>query len=528
MTPYLLHQAVAVAVARHPRQPALRAASGESWSYAELWAASGGLARRLLDAGLRPGMRAGIWMRKSPAAVAALLGVLRAGGVYVPFDAFAPPARIAAMARDCALWGLLADDALAGQARAWTPPPAWIAPSGWTARLAEAPSPGLADVGVRTSDDVAYILYTSGSTGTPKGVMLTHAHALNFIAWAGSAVGLEPGDRLASQAPFHFDLSIFDLWAGLSHGAEVCLLDPVTARFPAAVADWIADCGIRVWYSTPSALVAMLPQLPRLAKLEPGLRAIVFAGEVFPPAPLRQWRQALPHAAFHNWYGPTETNVCCYYRLPALDPAAPSSHPEAALPIGRACPNFELAVLGDGRQPVADGEAGFLWARGPGILAGYWGDAARTAAVTCLRSPLSGGEPQRWYNTGDCARREADGELYFEGRRDALIKLRGYRVSLLEIEAALAAAPGVAQAAVVAVPDAAQPVRLHAFVSAHASGSIGEPAGLRAWLRQRLPQYMIPDRIEMVLNLPQTSTGKLDRQRLTAQAMAASEAATAS
>ncbi|MGH9482558.1 MAG: amino acid adenylation domain-containing protein [Terriglobales bacterium] len=512
--PYLLPQAVERAAARYPQTVALEA-QGRCYTYAELERASRCWAQRLRAAGCGAGARVGVWMPKSAAAVAALLGVLRAEAVYVPLDSWSPPARIAALARDCGLSGLCADGERAEAAQGWERPPAlFLSADAELGGSAGAETPAQLPSPTRTSDDLAYLLYTSGSTAAPKGVMHTHAHALNFIAWAGAEAGLGPGDRVASHAPFHFDLSIFDLWASLSRGAQVCLLDPVSARFGRAVAEWVVERGITVWYSVPSALVQLLPHAAALAGNR--LRAVIFAGEVFPPGALATWRELLPGAEFHNWYGPTETNVCTYFRLPVGAPPQP-------LPLGSACPNFELTVRDEGEQPVAAGETGYLWARGPGILAGYWGDAERSAQVTRLW-PAAGGEPaprQRWYNTGDLAHQEG-GLYYFHGRRDQVVKCRGYRVSLLEVEAALLACAGVVQAAVLALPEAAAAERLAAFVVPDAAG-VSE-AELRRRLGERLPAYMIPDAIEVATTLPLTSSGKVDRQRLQQKARPAAAA----
>ena len=507
MRPYLLQHGFEQAAARTPRAAAVRGAEGDGHSYGAVEAASRELAGRLRAAGCGPGARVGVWMAKSPAAVVGLLAVLRAGGVYVPLDPGSPPARVARLAEDCGLWGLLADAERAAAARAWAPPPQVVwSPSG--ALFVEPGGAGeLAPAG-RVSEDLAYVLYTSGSTGVPKGVRLSHAHSLNFVAWAGAEVGLGPGDRVASHAPFHFDLSIFDLWATLSRGAEVCLLDAVVARFPQAVAEWIVAQQITVWYSVPSALVQMLPQAEALAASR--LRALVFAGEAFPAAALARWRQALPQAEFHNWYGPTETNVCTHYRLP---PGAP---PEP-LPIGRACPDFELAVWDEAGQEVAAGGEGTLWARGPGVMAGYWGDAERTAQVTRLRAAAAGAPPQRWYNTGDRVRQDGQGLLYYLGRRDHLVKCRGYRISLLEVEQALERCAGVEQAVVVAWPEASRATALVAYVL----GAGVQEQELRRQLSAQLPAYMLPARIEVSRTWPLTSSGKVDRQRLGPAAEAA-------
>lgn len=501
MIPFLLPQAIEAACARWPGRTAIIDTSGTPLTFAALEHRSRLLAARIQAASVPPGARVGLWMSKSTSAVVALLAILRAGAIYVPLDPWAPPARIEALATDCSLALLLCDPDHAAPAAAWRRPPALL----WTL------SPELVSDSIAAlwrsvpavADDVAYILYTSGSTGVPKGVMLTHAHALNFIRWAAAATALVPGDRVASHAPFHFDLSIFDLWASLSHGATVCLLDPVTARFPRAVADWILACHITVWYSVPSALVALLPYAPQLAST---LRLIAFAGEVFPPPALRAWRDAAPAVAFHNWFGPTETNVCAHYALSA------SSVTPSPLPIGHACPNFELAIADEEALPLPPGASGFLWARGPGVFAGYWADPDRSRSATRLR-PGPGGRPQLWYNTGDIVCRDEAGALLFLGRRDHMIKLRGYRISLLEIESALASCPGVRRAAVVPSPAAGPPSGLRAVLVPAASAPPPLP-DLLAFLRRRLPAYMLPDAFEFCSALPETSNGKVDRQRL--------------
>jgi acyl-coenzyme A synthetase/AMP-(fatty) acid ligase len=285
----------------------------------------------------------------------------------------------------------------------------------------------------------------------------------------------------------------------------VCLLDAVTARFPAAVAEWVRRHQITVWYSVPSALVPLLPRL-QAAGVQPRFRAVLFAGEVFPSASLRAWREWLPEAEFYNLYGPTETNVCTWYRLPRRAEEIPDP-----LPIGVACPNFVLEILDEQHHPVAAGEQGYLWARGPGLLTGYWGNAQRTEASLLFRE-TAGGVTERLYNTGDVVSQAADGLLRFHGRRDDQVKCRGYRVSLLEVQETLLACPGVRQAAVVALPDAQNGTRLYGFV-ARATAELSATEVL-AFCGRRLPAYMIPDQIEIRLQLPETSTGKVDRPRL--------------
>jgi amino acid adenylation domain-containing protein len=513
MRPHLLHQAFepwfgseAAAVGGAEGQP--------RWSYRQLERASRKAALRLLASGLAPGARVGVWMRKSPPAVGAMLGALRAGLVAVPFDAAAPEARIAALARDCQLGGLIADSDLLPAARDW--------PLACRVERDELDGPGGSGElppAARTAGDAAYILYTSGSTGVPKGVMLSHAHALAFIDWAASEVALGPGDRVASHAPFHFDLSVFDLWATLSRGATVELMDAATVRLARAASEFIVERGINVWYSVPSALVRMLPHAERVAD-GAGLRSIVFAGEVFPPPALNRWRRALPLARFHNWYGPTETNVCTAYTLPPFAQAA--AEVTRPLPLGESCCGFELRLADEQCRPIAPGGAGLLWVRGPGVMLGYWGDHERTAQVMQTVPSPAGGLEETWYNTGDWVERTSAGELHYLGRRDGLIKLRGFRVSLLEIERTLEASGLVAQAAVVvagALTREDSEGRLVAFVQLAPEAWPGGEAAeveLRRFVGERLPSYMVPEHIEVGVQWLLTSTGKIDRRALAA------------
>jgi len=528
MMPYLLHHGFLNQAGRHPAAVAVRSGD-ENWSYGELHAAGTGVAQTLLNWGLQPGDCVAIWMRKSPQALAALLGTLLAGGIYVPLDPAAPPLRAMALAHDCGARFLLTDRER-GHSRSALHPgqvdvPGWCGVVVWGGAFATPPgvpctageqaqqSTGFRPVTSPTSTDLAYILYTSGSTGRPKGVMLTHRHALNFIGWAGAEMELGPGMRVANHAPWHFDLSIFDLWATLSRGATVCLLNPTTARFPTAVASWIATEQIEVWYSVPSALVQMLPAVE--GRSWPGresLRRVLFAGEIFSPPQLARWRTLLPGAQFYNLYGPTETNVCTFYRLPL--PPEPLPDP---LPIGDACPDFEVMVGDDAGTPVTGGAEGFLWVRGPGVMAGYWNDAGRQGSAWQHR-PGPGGLISDWYNTGDRVTRDPAGRLLYHGRRDDLVKCRGYRISLLEVRGGLEGCPGVREAVVLAPQDAAGGRHLCAWLvlDPHADGPQPTLADVQRQFLQRLPHYMWPHQVALCDQLPRTSTGKVDRARLLA------------
>jgi len=332
---------------------------------------------------------------------------------------------------------------------------------------------------------------------------------LTFIDWGVETFGVGAEDRLSNHAPFHFDLSVFDVYVALASGACVVMVPDQVAMFPGALAKWINDERISVWYSVPSALVRMLlhGQLDRWEYQQ--LRTVLFAGEVFPQKYLRDVMRVLAKAEFYNLYGPTETNVCTYYQVPRdLDADATS------IPIGKACANQEVfAVDTDGRL-TGVGDEGELLVRGGTVMAGYWGLPEKTSQVL-VRNHLQAAFDDRVYRTGDIVRLADDGNYYFVGRRDHMVKSRGYRIELGEIEQALHQHEKVKEAAVVPIPDEEIGARLQAFV-APADGHVLSPDELNAFCLTRLPVYMVPEAFHVRSELPKTSTGKTDRQALLA------------
>ncbi len=496
----LLTHLLAASAARTPDLPAVEWQS-ESLTYAELARQSDSLAHALAAAGVQPGDRVALLAEKSPLAVIALIAILKAGAAYVPLDAHAPDARLAYILDDCSVRLLLTTEKQRARLAPHWPGPAldledpalYANSSGWVAPP-------------KNPDDLAYILYTSGSTGQPKGVMISHRNALTFIHWCQSEFNLQPGERVSSHAPFHFDLSIFDLYVTLGAGATVVLVPPEIAIFPRNLAAWICDYKINVWYSVPSALALLAAHAGLESLPQPALRLVLFAGEVFPIPQLRQLMQAWPGPLYYNLYGPTETNVCTYYRLPATP-----SETDPPLPIGMACTGFTCQVMDEQAQPAPAGEVGELWVGGPGVALGYWGQPERTAAAF-VPDP-AGTESARMYRTGDLVRLAPGGHYQFLGRRDHQIKSRGYRIEIGEIEATLLAHPAVLEAIVLPVPDALIGNRLLATLVARTA----PPEDLMQFLAQRLPAYMLPQRLEWLESLPKTSTGKVDRQALAAR-----------
>ncbi len=511
---YLLQQLLARSADRYPDKPAVQA-RGRSLTYAELQTRSNQLAHVLREHGVRRGERVGLFFPKAVESLVAMLGVLKAGAVYVPLDPHAPVRRVAGIADNCGLRALVTT---AERLQALGPGSVGCAVlvSGeavgegqvpWTALDAFPASPP-PDVGVE--GDLAYILYTSGSTGQPKGVMLTHRNALTFVDWCAATFDIRPEDRLSNHAPLHFDLSVFDVYNALEAGATVSMIHEEIAVFPQRLAALIETQGLTVWYSVPSALVYLMLHGDLAAHDLDRLRLVLFAGEVFPMKYLRQLADLLPRAELYNLYGPTETNVCTYHRVDRWRLAG-----QERLPIGRACANTEtLALDADGR-PIGAGETGELYVRGPSVTPGYWGDPDKTARAL-VPNPLLPYLDERLYRTGDLVTPDEHGEYLFLGRRDNQVKSRGYRIELGDVEAALYAHPSVVEAAVLAMPDEEIGSRLRAVVALRA-GETSTAGALQTHCASLVPRYMVPETIDLRPSLPKTSTGKTDRARLAAE-----------
>jgi amino acid adenylation domain-containing protein len=475
----------------------------ERLSYGALDATSNQLARFLRDLGCEAGDRVGVLMPKSPAAVTAILGIYKAGCVFVPLDPASPPARLKRVLDSCESRCVLTCG----------PTPA-IEELRLTAALRDVDwRPAVAAYSAepvmtsRASGDAAHILFTSGSTGAPKGVVITHANVLAFVTWATRYFGMNGSDRVSGHSPLHFDLSTFDLFGAFAAGAELHLVPPEANLVPHALADFIRRSALTQWFSVPS----ILNYLARFDAVRPSdfpaMKRLLWCGEVFPTPALIYWMTRLPHVTFTNLYGPTEATIASGYHTLYACPATPSEE----VPIGTGCGGEELLVLDDRLAPVPAGESGDLYIRGAGLSPGYWREPEKTAAVF-LSDPENAAD--RLYKTGDIARVGSDGLVYFLGRADSQIKSRGYRIELGEIEAALTAIDGVQEAAVVGVPSDGFEGTAIACAYAMLPGRPAAPADLRKALAAAVPPYMLPTRWMALVTLPKNATGKIDRRAI--------------
>ena len=504
---YLLQRLLTEAAMGQPQRPAV-ASDGCLLTYQELDQLSNKVARALLRLGVMPGDRVGILAPKSAAAVIALYGTLKAGACYVPLDPKAPAGRLSHIVRDSGAVVIVADEARASQAAtvadALPQQPGVLVVSA-TGVAGESGEPLAEELAIET--DLAYILYTSGSTGTPKGVMISHRNSLTFVDWAAAAAGLGEQDRVCSPAPLHFDLSVFDIFAACRAAACLTVLPERAATFPVAIARWLEAERISVWYSVPSVLT-LLACYGSLQQVDlSGLRMVIFAGEVFPPKHLARLMAELPHLRYLNWYGPTETNVCTAFEVSS------GWADDRPAPIGKACANTEvLAVTSEGRRVSRPGEEGELYVRGPSLMRGYWRQPAKTSEAL-VRNPFQEECDELVYRTGDLVTLEPDGNYAYLGRRDHMVKIRGYRVELGEVEATLYQHPAIREAAVLPAPDELLGSRLRAVITTDGGGNLTREEVLDH-CRQWLPSYMVPDLVEFREEMPRTSTGKVDRAGL--------------
>ena len=496
----------------HGENIALEDTDGCRLTYAALDDLTSRLAGRLKSLGVERGDRVGICMPKSINSIVCIFGALRAGAAYVPADYSAPMQRNRFIFENCQTRVICADE----------PRASLLSEEGLKPELVVFPGDSTTGVGAPWLDeadtlddrvevdeaDLAYILYTSGSTGVPKGVTHTHASAASFVRWAAETIEPRSDDRFSSHAPFHFDLSILDLYVPLTAGAAIVLVGEELGKAPQELAPCIAERRISIWYSVPSIL-AMLAEYGRLERHDySALRTVLFAGEVFPIKHLQALRRQWPKPVYYNLYGPTETNVCTACRLPDdID-----EHRQTPYPIGPACSNVRALVLDQDGRPVERNGEGLLHihASGP-VMKGYWGDEQRTRDAFYTDE-----DGERWYNTGDVVTLDEEGNFNYLGRRDRMVKRRGYRIELGEVESGIYRHPRVREAAAVA-RTTDEGVSIVVFYTSD-TGEKLSIIELKQFSMKNLPSYMLPDRFVFMPEMPRTSTDKVDYQSLLRQA----------
>ena len=495
---------------------------GQAFTYGQLEQSANRLARLLTAAGCHRGDRVGFAIPKSPIAITAILGILKADCIHVPIDSASPSPRVAKLLKSSEprfilgtgasadlLESLFSQHELSDSVRVgWMedsfPGAENYAPAFmWSDTQAYS---GERPPSENTSQDPAHILFTSGSTGDPKGVVITHSNVIQFLHWATGHFGIAESDRLSCHSPLHFDLATFDIFGAFAVGAQLHLVPPDLNLLPNKLAEFIRSAELTQWFSVPSVLNYM--KRFDVVKFNdfPALRRLLWCGEVFPTPALMYWMTRLPRVSFTNLYGPTETTIASSYYSVRSCP----SHSTQPIPIGTACDGEELVVLDDERRPVPQGELGHLYIGGQGLSPGYWRDPEKTNSAF-----FPYGVNGRIYKTGDLARVGDDGLVYFVGRSDTQIKSRGYRIELGEIEVALNTFEELKECAVVSVPSEGFETNLICCGFVAQVDATISAADIRLKLGTLLPAYMLPSRwMGFAQQLPKNANGKTDRRKL--------------
>ncbi len=422
----------------------------------------------------KPVQRVAIALDRGIDAVIAIFATLQSGGCYLPLDIKNPAQRLSFIVEDADVQYVIGKGAC----------PHWLQEKSLWLDIDNihplAPQQQKTNI---EAESLAAILYTSGSTGKPKGVALSHRAMLHFANWAADTFQICQDDNIASLAPFHFDLSVFDLFSALNRGASIHFIPSRLTLSPSRLTAWLAEQQISIWYTVPSILsfIALKGSLSTTALTHLG--TILFAGEVFPTPQLINLSRQLADVKFYNLYGPTETNVCCYWpvernRLKAQQP----------IPIGFAAAGAELEI------DVNSGELKVLSANN---LSGYWQKGCLVKAV----------DERGFYHSGDKVSLNAKGEYCYHGRLDRMLKCSGYRVEPAEIERIIEQSPEIKYCAVVGIDDNASGQRPAAAVVLKKGSQLAE---MNKTIRQNLPAYMQPCKFLQLDSLPRLSNGKTD------------------
>ena len=524
---YLLQHSILNSANLYPDNEAFRC-NDKALTYKELTEQSHQLAHLLISLGVQRGDRVGIYLNRCLETAVAVYGILSAGAVFVPLDPYAPPSRTQFVIQDCGIKHLISNknqeknlkNTLAEKisVRSIISPLGTgnISPSGggWgedftkfctnqniqtftQKNLQQSPNtkPNIRIL----EDDLAYIMYTSGTTGTPKGIMHTHRSGLAYAKLSADLYNVQPNDRFGNHAALHFDVATMGYFTIPLAGATTVIVPDIHTKLPVSMSQLIEKERLTIWYSVTFALIQVL-QSGIMEQLDfSALRWILYCGEPFPSKHLRALMQRLPNTCFSNVYGPAEVNQCTYYHVPKPPEV------DETVPLGKIWNNTEMLIFDENDVPVKQGETGELLIRSATQMKGYWNQPDLTEKGVYRRQRIAGCE-EIFYRTGDLVRMCEKGNLYFLGRKDRQVKVRGYRIELDEVEATLTAHEAIESAAIFAVKNDDE-----AYINAVAVQKKDlEISDLKLYLSKHLPAYAVPSNIKFIDAIPRTTAGKVD------------------
>lgn len=482
-------------------------------TYEDLNAGANRLARRLIRAGIGRGDLVCVLCERSFEFLVAIYGILKAGAAYVPVDPFYPRERQRYVLRDSRSKILVTKSRFRGEAghlleKKDGDVELWLLDE--PESVSEG-TPANPEVAVEP-DDLAYVIYTSGSTGEPKGVMITHEAIDNRLQWMQDFFRIGDGDTIAQKTSQSFDVSVWELFWPLQRGARMLIVDQKDILNPLRLHELVKEHEVSILHFVPSLLLAFLEMVQTVDASRRGLPSLKWAvtsGEALPAEGVRFWRKLFPEIPVANLYGPTEAavDVTCH----AIREDLPNE--ASRIPIGRPIANTQVLILDAAGASVPYGGTGEICLGGVQLAKGYWGkEALSREKFTPNADENFRDEIPLVYHTGDLGRFNGEGAIEYLGRLDHQVKIRGFRIELGEIEANLLKHPEVACAAVVAKEDVHGQKRLVGFVASSAGGTTERE--LKEYLREKVPEYMVPGRIRLLPEIPLNANGKIDRKKL--------------
>ena len=517
---FLLQHWLDKAAAAVPEKAALVDSDGAATTYRQLQSQSRAIAHSLRSRSLAPSDRVAILQKRSSRVIASIFGTLYADGIYVPIHSASPSTRFTQILDICDAAAIICDkttralveETLCGRQTA--PAVLYVGaedergslPIEWQFVDPDADTPAVDHSAAAIDVDAACLIFTSGSTGQPKGVAVTHRGIVDYMDWATRYFALSAEDRILGTAPFHFDMSTFDIHVTIRAQATLCIASDTDILFPGRLIAFIEREQPTIWKGV-SSLLAYLAKTGELSSAQlSSLTRIVFSGEKLPTQRLIEWMSAVPKPRYFNAYGPTEaTGISTCYEIAEIPASA-----EQSLPIGAACTNTHVFVIDENGRILEDGEVGELCIRGSGLALGYWRDTQLTRKKF-VRLDDAKASYARVYHTGDRGYRDRDGLFHLVGRMDDQVKVQGYRIELGEVTHAVESCECVLAACTLCT-ELDGTASLVTFVEL--TGDSVTQGQLANDVRRRLPAYMLPSRFVIMDRLPRTDRGKIDKMAL--------------